>query len=419
MISNMNIALLHYSVPPIVGGVESVLAHQAELMLEAGHHVRVIAGRGAAWNKQIEFVQIPLIDSRNPEIQLVKLDLDAGRVPPAFAALVEKLIAELSSATEGVDVLIAHNVCSLNKNLALTEALYRLNGSAGFPRLILWHHDLAWTTPRYRDELHDSRPWDLLRISWPGVSHVAVSLLRQAELATLMGIAEAQINVIPNGMDIAKFFKLEPKTIELVKELNLLNASPLFLVPVRITPRKNLEMALRILSHLKHSFPNVALIVTGPLGPHNPANKEYFQKLLELRAQLGLEKIAHFMAEIVDEFLPDEMIPDFFNLSDALLLPSLEEGFGIPLLEAGLSHRPVFCTDLPPLMAIGLDDAYYFSPEDDPGKVAEMITRNLTDNTVFRFAARARQHYTWVQIYQEKIEPLLTAALAVPLKKED
>ena len=45
----MNVAMLHYSAPPVVGGVESVLAHQAQLFNEAGHKVRVIAGRGEAW----------------------------------------------------------------------------------------------------------------------------------------------------------------------------------------------------------------------------------------------------------------------------------------------------------------------------------------------------------------------------------
>ena len=41
----MNIAILHYSVPPIVGGVESVIAHHARLMAANGHSVRLIAGR--------------------------------------------------------------------------------------------------------------------------------------------------------------------------------------------------------------------------------------------------------------------------------------------------------------------------------------------------------------------------------------
>lgn len=39
----MNIVLVHYSAPPVVGGVESVLAHQARLMADAGHTVKIIA----------------------------------------------------------------------------------------------------------------------------------------------------------------------------------------------------------------------------------------------------------------------------------------------------------------------------------------------------------------------------------------
>ena len=74
-----------------------------------------------------------------------------------------------------VDILIAHNVCSLNKNLALTAALYQLHTSKKLPRLILWHHDLAWTTPRYQSELHDGYPWDLLRQDWGDITHVVVS----------------------------------------------------------------------------------------------------------------------------------------------------------------------------------------------------------------------------------------------------
>jgi mannosylglucosylglycerate synthase len=35
----MNVALLHYSAPPVVGGVESVLDHHARLMADDGHQV--------------------------------------------------------------------------------------------------------------------------------------------------------------------------------------------------------------------------------------------------------------------------------------------------------------------------------------------------------------------------------------------
>ncbi len=403
----MNIALLHYSSPPIVGGVEGVLSHQARLLSESGHTVRVIAGRGEAWLPGIEFIQVPLAGSRHPEILAAKVQLDRGRVPPGFEALVAQLVQQVGEAAKGMQVLIAHNVCSLNKNLALTAALQILSSTPGFPRLILWHHDLAWTTQRYRSELHDGYPWDLLRTDWPTVSQVVVSDLRQAELTELMGLPPERAQVIPNGVDIAAFLKLEGQTVAWLKQLHLLAAAPLLLLPVRITPRKNLEMALHILAQLRVDFPQAAMLVTGPLGAHNPANQEYLAQLLVLRSRLGLDGCAHFLAELSDVYLPDAIIADFYRLADALLLPSLEEGFGIPLIEAALSHRPVFCTDLAPLRALALDDASYFSPHDDPRRVAGCIAETLKASPVFRFALRTRQHYTWEGIYAEKIAPLL------------
>ena len=405
----MNVALLHYSAPPIVGGVESVLAHHARLLSEAGHNVRVIAGRGEAWMPAVEFISVPLAGSRQPEILAIKAELDRGSLPAGFEPLVDELVSQLREATRGVEVLIAHNVCSLNKNLVLTAALQRLNQTPGFPRLIIWHHDLAWTTPRYRRELHDGYPWDLLRTDWPGVTQVVVSSLRQVELCELMSLPPERVRVVPNGVDIAAFLKLEPQTLVWLKQLHLLQAAPLLLLPVRITPRKNLEMALRILSQLRVDFPRAAMLVTGPLGAHNPANEDYFSRLLALRAQLGLNDCAYFLAELTQEYLSDALISDFYRLSDALLLPSIEEGFGIPLIEAALSHRPVFCTDLAPLRALALEDASYFSPHDNPRHVAECIAKTLKTNSVFRFALRTRQHYTWEGIYAEQIAPLLEA----------
>jgi glycosyltransferase involved in cell wall biosynthesis len=180
----VKVVLLHYAAPPVVGGVETVIGHQARLLAESGHAVSVVAGRGAQTDAGVEFVQLPLADSRNPEVLRVKSDLDAGRVPEQFAPLVDRTSAALSEITTGADWIIAHNVCSLNKNLVLTAALRRIADRPGPPRLILWHHDLAWTTPRYRDELHAGYPWDLLRTAWPGALQVTISEFRRRELSS-------------------------------------------------------------------------------------------------------------------------------------------------------------------------------------------------------------------------------------------
>ena len=403
----MKIALLHYSSPPIVGGVESVLAHHARLMTRAGHEVTILAGRGETFDECIPVRILPRLDSRQRDVMEVKALLDAGEHTPAFDALRDQIKKELQSELRDFDVLIAHNVASLHKNLPLTAALHELNQTTGFPRLILWHHDLAWTTPRYRHEMHAGYPWDLLRSHWQGVTHVVVSELRRRELGGLLGIPNDSIHVIPNGVDINAFYKLEAQTIQLVEQLHLGEADPLLLLPVRLTPRKNIELALHTLAELRRGFPQARLLVTGPEGPHNPANAAYKQRLLTLRNEMNLHGAAHFLAEVASEFMPDAVIADFYRLADALFMPSREEGFGIPILEAGFSHIPVFCADIPVLRELGGEDVTYFDPDADPVLVAELVAQKMEAESTSKWARRAKQGYAWTQIYTLQIDPLI------------
>jgi glycosyltransferase involved in cell wall biosynthesis len=403
----MKIAVLHYSIPPVVGGVESVIAHHARLMSADGHVVRLIAARGEPLGEQIPLITMPLADSRHERVLHMKEQLDRGEVTNDFEVIRDKLVIELQAALTGVDVLIAHNVCSLNKNLALTAALHQLHIHNKLPRLILWHHDLAWTTPRYQAELHDGYPWDLLRMDWGNTTHIVVSELRRMELAELMKLDPASILVIPNGVDAARFYKLEQQTQTLLEQTHLLDDAPVLLLPVRVTPRKNIELALHTLAELRKQFPQAALVVTGPLGPHNGDNVKYFETLTNLRAQLGLQGSAHFLAELVDAFLPDEVIADFYRIADALFFPSREEGFGIPLIEAAFSHLPAFCADIPPLRELGLNDATFFSPDEDPAKIAGLIADYFQYSATARLSMRARSSFRWEAIYHQHIAPRL------------
>jgi len=404
----MKIAILHYSVPPIVGGVESVIAHHARLMSADGHSVRLIAARGESLNEQIPLTAIPLADSRHVRVAEMKEQLDRGEVTKDFESLRDELVTELRTALSGVEVLIAHNVCSLNKNLALTAALHKLHFAQKLPRLILWHHDLAWTTTRYLPELHNGYPWDLLRTDWGETLHVVVSERRRQELAELMKLDPVSVQVIPNGVDAARFYKLEAQTQNFLEQTRLMDAAPILLLPVRVTPRKNIELALHTLAELQKHFPKAALVVTGPLGPHNARNREYFDALLKLRAQLGLQGSAHFLTEFSNSYLPDEVIADFYRIADALILPSREEGFGIPMIEAAMSHLPVFCADIPPLRELGMDDATFFLPDEEPAVLAGLIAKYFQTTAPARLAIRVRSTFRWEAIYQRHISPMLS-----------
>jgi glycosyltransferase involved in cell wall biosynthesis len=405
----MKIAILHYSAPPVVGGVEAVLAHHAKLMASAGHDVRVIAGTGDTFDRRVHFVNIPLLASRHTAVLDAKGELDNEVIPQGFPKLVREIKERLGQALDSVDLLIAHNVCSLHKNLALTAALHELSQEKENPKLIVWHHDLAWTSGRYQGELHPGYPWDLLRTAWPGVKQVAISELRRQELAALQNIPPEQIEVIPNGLDVAQMLKLGSVAAALVDRLDLLSAAPLLLLPVRITRRKNIELALRTLAELRKPMPQAKLVITGPLGAHNPSNLDYFEELKRLRGDLSLLNTAYFLAEQIEGWLPDEVIFDLYRVADALFLPSWEEGFGIPILEAGLAGIPIFCADIPTLKALAGDEAVTFPPDAQPGRVATLVREALQANPTYRQRMRVRQNYTWQAIYAQRIAPLIEA----------
>jgi mannosylglucosylglycerate synthase len=406
----MYVGIMHYAAPPVVGGVESVIQSHAQCISRGGHTVRIFAGRGETIDARYPVEQIPLLDSRHPRVLQVKASLDSGTVPDDFNPLVEQIEHELDRALTGVDILIVHNIASLNKNLALTTALFNLSRKPDFPHVILWHHDLAWTTPRYQPELYEGHPWDLLRTAWPGVTQVVVSEERRKEFATLTRISPDSIKVIPAGIDLQGFLALNKQVHTLATQLDLYHAAPLLLTPVRVTKRKNLELAMETTAHLREHLPAAQLVITGPLGAHNPANLDYLKKLVSLRKMLGMEGAIHLMAEHVPDGLETESVAGFYRLADAMLLPSREEGFGIPILEAGMAMKPIFCSDLPPLRALAGPWAKYFDPDEKPGKIARMITQALTESATYNLRINIRNSYTWEAIYQTRIAPLLNKA---------
>jgi glycosyltransferase involved in cell wall biosynthesis len=405
----MNVAILHYAAPPVVGGVEQTIYYHALELTRAGHAVRILTGSGAEFDPRVQVTVVPEFGSRHSEVLAVKQQLDQGQATPDFYALRDRLVSLLSDALAGVDALIAHNVFTLHKNLPLTAALYdyvttRLPGHTA---ILAWHHDLAWDDPRYADDMHDGDPWDLLRTPWPRVTHVTVSASQQGQLATLYGIPLERIAVVTPGVDPARFLHWTDTTRRLVDELGWLNADLLFLLPARLTRRKNVEMALHILAALRaQTHLDARLIVTGPPGPHNPANAAYLQSLLDLRRDLGLQDAAHFLYEL--NITPDDdTMANLYHWADALLFPSAKEGFGIPVLEAGLARLPAFCSDIPPLRETGNGSAHFFDLQGDPASIAAGMVQALERDAAHRLRRQVLSHFTWKRIVEERVIPLL------------
>lgn len=403
----MRIGMVHYAGPPFVGGVELTMYHHARVLLALGHEVVVVAGRGEACLPGMVFHHVPQVGSRGARIEALNAALARGEIPDEFETLVAEIRTALLETLGACDVVIGHNFFTLHKNLALTTAVYRMVMAHEGPPWIAWHHDFAWLRPQYLPELHEGEPWELLRRPWPGVRHVTVSAAQRADLARLYGVNAETITVVPPGVEPATLWRLPPRIADLVARWGLLHADVVFLLPARITRRKQIERALEWLAALRaHTGEDARLVITGPPGPHNPANQAYFQELLALRAELGIDHAAHFAYEAGVEPTDDE-VAALYQVADALMFTSKQEGFGIPVLEAGLLRLPIFATDLPPFHESVGGEAHLFAPEMPPEDVAAVIAEALQHDRALRLRKRMLREFTWQRIVEDRLLPLV------------
>lgn len=373
----------------------------ARALLAAGAEVTIVAGRGAAVPRGVRLARIPEAGSTHPAVVRDLRDLARGRVTVHHARLVARLVRALAPHVRRADRVVAHNVLTMHKSLALAEALGALARERR-GRVVAWTHDIAWLDPRYAAERHEGDPWGLIARALPGVRYVAVSEERARQLARLTGMARSAVAVVPNGIDLPARLGLSPAGARLAERLALLDADPLLLLPARLTRRKRVEVAIDALRALRRTHPRAALVVTGSPGPHNVANRAY---AAELGARAGRTRGVHLL-HALGVRVTDRVVADLLALADAVVLPSEAEGFGIPLLEAGAHGVPVVCSGLPTLRAVAGDAATYVDPAADGDAFARAIAERLRSDPVARLRRRAKEH-AWPRVVPRALEAIL------------
>jgi glycosyltransferase involved in cell wall biosynthesis len=407
-------AILHYTAPPVVGGVEAVIQAHVRMFIQAGYPVTVIAGRGeeAALPANASSVLIPEMDSQHSQVVQMSAMLEQGEVPPDFNDMVNQLIGTLTPVLSRFDNVIIHNLFTKHFNLPLTAALHLLLDAGTIRHCIAWCHDFTWTSPSSRSKVHPGYPWDLLRTYRSDVTYVVVSQRRRQTLAALLGCPPERIHVIYNGVDPDVLLGLSAEGYGLVTGLGLLQSDLVLLMPVRVTQAKNIEYALHVVAALKAHGCRPKLIVTGPPDPHDARSTTYLDRLRALRRQLDVEDEMRFVFESGPN--PDEpfaidaqMVGDLFRVCDVMFMPSHREGFGMPVLEAGLVGVPVVCTNVPAAEEIGGADVTLFDAAEEPTHLAKRILAWAEQSPVHRLRRRVRQNYTWSAIFNRDIKPLV------------
>jgi len=403
-----NIALIHYSCPPVVGGVEEIIRQQALLFKRYGHNVKVIVGTGARFSDACEVEINPLLGSRNRQV-LNAHQQGLGGNTEKLETLIKKILRYLTDSLEGFDLLIAHNVLTMPYNLPLTAALHRIGQEDRIP-VISWNHDSPYFYPDYPQHL-DRFPWSILKRAYAGIYYVAISRSRKDMFMGLYG-TRGRITVIPNGIDPIQFFRLDSTTVRLIQEQRLFETEFLMVQPSRLHPRKNMELSIRVTRALQDLGVRARLLITGAHDPHEPKTMAYYRKLKRLSRELGIEKDVIIIAEYVfrsgESLSADRIIMrDLYLIADILFLPSLQEGFGIPLLESGMIKLPVVCSNIPPFAEVGGENVCLFDLTETPEEIARKILAyagSLQPRQMFREVIR---NYAWDNIYRDKLLPLL------------
>ena len=94
-----------------------------------------------------------------------------------------------------------------------------------------------------------------------------------------------------------------------------------------------------------------------------------------------------------------------YTVSDLLFLPSKQEGFGLPLLEAGLFRLPVFCARLEPMQSVLKHNVHLFDLDDEPAAIASLIVQGLNNNTGYQARKEVITRYSWERLFDKKIGP--------------
>ena len=259
-----------------------------------------------------------------------------------------------------------------------------------FPRNVIVIHDAAalrhpeWYSPAYAAWQRRILP----ALARRALHVVTVSEFSRGELADLLDLSPDRVTVISGGVDPA--FTPQADADAARRALNL--ARPYVLCVASQTARKNLRELVPAARQL--AAEGIEVVVAGG---HRP----------QFAREQGLETLRHLGA------VPDALLPGLYAGAEAFALPSLYEGFGLPVLEAMSCGTPVVAADTTALPGTAGGAARLVAPE----QMAEALTALLGDDDErqrLRAAGVARAaEFTWDRTARE-VDALLSARAAAP-----
>lgn len=181
---------------------------------------------------------------------------------------------------------------------------------------------------------------------------IAVSSVVMSDAKKRYKIADNNISVIYNGIDINYFKNIKPKQ---EKDKIIIGAMG------RLSKQKNFETLIKAMSLIKNK--NVKLLMAG--------DGELKNNLKRLRDELNLENRIKFLG------LSDNK--KFYNQIDIFVIPSLWEGLGLVAIEAAASRKIIIASQIKALEEVLTNDYKLFFNKNNKYELAEKIDYTISN----------------------------------------
>lgn len=208
---------------------------------------------------------------------------------------------------------------------------------------------------------------------------VTVSDYSKNLIVDQFNVSPERVHVVSEAADPV-FHKLSEQQIASLNRIQgWIAGSPFLLYVGGFGPHKNLALLIEVFSRLQQepAHRDIRLLLVG-----ENRKESFFSVVNQLQVQierLGLEQRVIFTG-----YLPDEELAGLYNRAQALVLPSLMEGFGLPAVEAAACGCPVIATTASPLPGLLGPAGIYIDP--DQPEALQGALRNVLSSVDLRRA---------------------------------
>lgn len=201
-----------------------------------------------------------------------------------------------------------------------------------------------------------------------------------------------KINVTHEGVDekIYEIKKKQSQSLQL-KILEKIGVQKPFLFYIgNAHPHKNVEGLIKAFRILRGKNQGLNLVLAG--GDH------YFWK--KVKSEYKDPDI------IYPGYVTDESLVALYCNAEMFVMPSFEEGFGIPVLEAFACESPVVCSDIGALKEVGGEACIYFNPNDVndiADKIGEVISNKKLKQEMVKKGNQIVKEFSWKKLAEDTL----------------